>query len=125
MQASGYTGAGTTVCVLDSGVDFARAAFGSCSAPGIPAGCKLVAAVDMAANDGMLHDPALGRQVPTWPRPYWVSHRTHSSNNILTASNWCITNCATDNIVAIKRSSRSARICRLTRSRAEACASFA
>jgi hypothetical protein len=32
--AGGFTGAGTYVGVLDSGVDYTRAAFGSCSAPG-------------------------------------------------------------------------------------------
>jgi len=39
--AAGYSGAGTTVAVLDTGVDYTRAAFGSCTSPGVPAGCKV------------------------------------------------------------------------------------
>ena len=45
----GATGAGTTVAVLDTGVDFSRAAFGSCSAPG--GACKVAYAQDFAAQD--------------------------------------------------------------------------
>jgi Ca2+-binding RTX toxin-like protein len=51
--AAGHTGAGTAVAVLDSGVDFSRAAFGSCSAPGEP-GCRVVVARDFAPDDGEL-----------------------------------------------------------------------
>jgi hypothetical protein len=57
--AAGNTGAGTAVAVLDSGVDFTRAAFGSCSGPGTP-GCKVVVAQDFAPDDGMRDDPAAG-----------------------------------------------------------------
>jgi subtilisin family serine protease len=56
--AAGHTGAGTAVAVLDSGVDYTRAAFGSCSAPGSP-GCKVVVAQDFAPNDGQLDDAIL------------------------------------------------------------------
>lgn len=40
--AAGDDGAGATVLVIDSGVDYTRAEFGSCTAPGAPAGCKVV-----------------------------------------------------------------------------------
>jgi Ca2+-binding RTX toxin-like protein len=56
---AGHTGAGTAVAVLDTGVDYTRAAFGSCPAPG--AGCKVVVAQDFAPEDGMLDDPAVAR----------------------------------------------------------------
>ena len=56
--AAGHTGAGTAVAVLDSGVDYTRAAFGSCSAPGEP-GCRVVVAQDFATDDGELDDDVL------------------------------------------------------------------
>lgn len=42
---------GTVVAVLDSGVDYTRAEFGVCVAPGAP-GCRIVAALDTAPDDG-------------------------------------------------------------------------
>ena len=57
--AGGFTGAGTAVAVLDSGLDYTRAAFGSCASPGAP-GCKVVVAQDFAPDDGLLDDPAAG-----------------------------------------------------------------
>lgn len=51
-QVMGRTGAGATVAVLDTGVDYTRAEFGACTAPGVPAGCRVVAAVDTATDDG-------------------------------------------------------------------------
>ncbi|MEX2407352.1 MAG: S8 family serine peptidase [Actinomycetota bacterium] len=56
--AAGHTGAGTAVAVLDSGADYTRAAFGSCSAPGGP-GCRVVVAQDFAPDDGQLDDEFL------------------------------------------------------------------
>lgn len=53
--ASGFTGQGTSVAILDSGVDYTRAAFGNCSAPGVPAStCKVIASFDKTNNDGDL-----------------------------------------------------------------------
>lgn len=40
MATAGFTGAGTVV-VIDSGVDYTKADFGSCTSPGVPAGCKV------------------------------------------------------------------------------------
>ena len=39
--AAGYTGVGTYVAVLDTGVDYTRSAFGSCVSPGVPATCRV------------------------------------------------------------------------------------
>ncbi len=47
-------GDGTTVAVLDTGVDYTRAAFGSCSSPGVPAACRVVATFEAAPDDGVL-----------------------------------------------------------------------
>ena len=48
--AAGYTGNGQTVLVIDSGIDYKLSAFGSCTTPGTPAGCRVVAAVDTSGN---------------------------------------------------------------------------
>lgn len=59
VAAAGFTGAGTAVAVLDTGVDYTRSAFGGCSSPGTP-GCRVVVAQDFAPDDGMRDDPAAG-----------------------------------------------------------------
>ena len=60
---AGYTGAGTTVVVLDTGVDYTNAAFG-CTAPGVPAAtCKVVAAFDVAPTDNVLDSTGHGTNV--------------------------------------------------------------
>ncbi len=61
--AAGYTGSGTAVAVLDTGVDYTNAAFGSCSSPGSPAGCKVVYAQDFAPDDGSLDANGHGTNV--------------------------------------------------------------
>jgi uncharacterized repeat protein (TIGR01451 family) len=48
--AAGYSGNGQTVLVIDSGIDYTNPAFGSCTGPGTPAGCRVVAAVDTSGN---------------------------------------------------------------------------
>ncbi|HEY7660548.1 MAG TPA: S8 family serine peptidase [Actinomycetota bacterium] len=58
--ASGFTGDGTAVAVLDTGLDFTRAAFGTCPTPGAP-GCRVIIAQDFAPDDGLLDDPGQGR----------------------------------------------------------------
>lgn len=61
--AADHTGAGTSVAVLDTGVDYTRAAFSSCAVPGSPSGCKVVYAQDFAPNDGSLDDNGHGTNV--------------------------------------------------------------
>jgi hypothetical protein len=58
--AAGHVGTGTAVAVLDTGTDYTRSAFGSCTSPGVPAGCRVVVAQDFAPNDGLLDDPGQG-----------------------------------------------------------------
>lgn len=50
-QTMGRTGSGAAVAVLDTGVDYTRSEFGACTAPGVPAGCRVVAALDTAPED--------------------------------------------------------------------------
>lgn len=61
--ASGYTGAGTQVAVLDTGVDFTRSAFGSCTAPGTPSACKVISSVDTAPTDSANDEDGHGTNV--------------------------------------------------------------
>ena len=56
VATAGHIGSGTTVAVLDSGVDYTRSAFGSCTSPTQPSGCKVVYAQDFATNDNQLDD---------------------------------------------------------------------
>lgn len=39
--SEGYIGTGTTVAVIDNGIDYSNAAFGGCTAPGTPATCRV------------------------------------------------------------------------------------
>ena len=41
VASAGEIGTGTTSVVIDTGVDYTRSAFGSCTAPGTPASCKV------------------------------------------------------------------------------------
>lgn len=113
VQALGYTGAGTTVAVLDTGVDFTRPAFGSCSAPG--GTCKVAYAQDFATQDyqrdsnghgsnvaGIVLGVAPGARIAALD--VFESNGLAYSNAIINAINWTISNRATYNIVAINMS---------------------
>ncbi len=54
VQTRGYSGAGKTVAILDSGLYYTFPVFGSCTAPGTPASCKVVESVDIEVNDNSL-----------------------------------------------------------------------
>jgi hypothetical protein len=58
----GVTGAGSAVVVLDTGLNYTRSEFG-CSAPGVPAGCRVVHAEDIAPQDGQLDTTGHGTNV--------------------------------------------------------------
>ncbi len=61
-QAAGAVGAGRTVAIIDTGIDYRRAAFGSCATPGRN-GCRVAAARDFAAPDGARDDDGHGTNV--------------------------------------------------------------
>jgi hypothetical protein len=52
--ASGFTGEGTAVAILDTGVDYRRDAFGSCTAPGQPASCRVAVFQHIGPDDGRI-----------------------------------------------------------------------
>jgi subtilisin family serine protease len=111
--ATGRQGTGTTVAVLDTGVNYTHPAFG-CTAPGTPAGCRMAVALDVAADDGSLDSGGHGTNVAgivagvapgtrlaaldvfTGPYAY--------TSDIVSGINWAINNKYTYNIVAINLS---------------------
>ncbi|MBL8249908.1 MAG: S8 family serine peptidase [Candidatus Competibacter sp.] len=120
--AQGGVGNGVTVAVLDTGVDYARSAFGSCAAPG--GSCKVAFAQDFAPNDGALDDNGHGTNVAGIVLGVAPGARIAaldvfendlaSSTDIIAAINWAIANQATYNIVAMNLSlggSRAASPC--------------
>jgi subtilisin family serine protease len=64
VAAMGLTGRGTSVAVLDTGVDFTRAEFGACTGPGAPAAtCRVPVAFDTPSDDGSMDDDGHGTNV--------------------------------------------------------------
>ncbi len=59
----GARGRGTSVAVLDTGVDFTDPAFGGCTSPGQPAGCRVGFAAEFALPDGAMDDDGHGTNV--------------------------------------------------------------
>lgn len=58
--AVGKTGSGTVIAVIDTGINYTLPAFGSCTAPGVPAGCKVIASVDLTGNGVTLNTDPYG-----------------------------------------------------------------
>jgi uncharacterized repeat protein (TIGR01451 family) len=112
--ALGQGGAGTTVAVLDTGVDYTHTAFGSCTAPGTPTGCRVTVAIDFATDDGELDDDGHGTNVAGIVAGIAPESKiaaldvfdgsSASSTDIIDAINWTIANRDTYNIVAINLS---------------------
>jgi hypothetical protein len=63
LTQTGYNGSNTTVVVLDTGVNYGLADFGACTAPGVPASCRVKVAQDLAAQDNALDDNGHGTNV--------------------------------------------------------------
>ncbi|MHB1144109.1 MAG: S8 family peptidase [Thiobacillus sp.] len=113
-QIMGRTGSGTAVAVLDTGVDYTRSEFGACTAPGVPAGCRVVVALDTAPEDNARDANGHG----TWvagvatavaPGAGIVAidvfdGNSASSVDIIEGIDWAIGNRARYNIVALNMS---------------------
>ncbi|WP_179998838.1 S8 family serine peptidase [Acinetobacter sp. YH12239] len=53
--AQGYTGAGTTIAILDTGINYRHSDFGNCTAPGVPSStCKVSDTIEIAREDYQL-----------------------------------------------------------------------
>ncbi|MEY4764736.1 MAG: hypothetical protein RI907_1409 [Pseudomonadota bacterium] len=112
---AGFQGEGTTVAVLDSGLDYSRAAFGSCTAPGKPSTCRVVAAQDIAFPDflrdrGSYHGTNVaGIIAAVAPKTKLIGLDVFTGDSAMSADlvkavNWVITNKAKYNIVAMNLS---------------------
>ena len=114
--AAGGLGSGTAVAVLDQRADYTRAAFGPCSAPGAPSGCKVLVAQDAPGlvNDGLGYQDGHGTNVAATvlavaPGSSVISLNVfngESANNtdVIAAINWCVANASRYNIVAMNLS---------------------
>ncbi len=114
-ESSGFTGAGTAVVVLDTGVDYTHADLGGCSAPGVGSGCRVVYADDFATDDGSMDDNGHGTNVSAIvagvaPETDIIGldvFRTDGyaySSDIILAVDWAIRNKETYGIVALNLS---------------------
>ena len=117
--ASGHTGLGTSICVLDTGLDYTRAAFGDCSEgpDGQPSGgdCAVVHVEDFAEEDGVLDDNGHGTNVSgvalgVAPEAGIIGLDVFAADgfgytdDIIAAMEWCIANRAHHGIAALNMS---------------------
>lgn len=108
--ANTINGAGTTVAIFDTGVDYTRAEFGSCTSPGSPAGCRVVFAQDFAPDDGQLDAVGHGTVVSAIVAEVASAADlvvldvfdggSASSSDIIDAVDWVVANAVTYNIVS-------------------------
>lgn len=121
--AGGFTGAGTSVVVVDTGADYTVADLGACSAPGAPATCHILLAYAVTTSGVVTADSvspnspsnAHGTNVAAIvagvaPGTRLVvmnvfgSGGSTSDAQILAAINWAVANAAAHNIKAINLS---------------------
>ncbi|RTL52746.1 MAG: IPTL-CTERM sorting domain-containing protein [Rhodocyclaceae bacterium] len=111
VAAVGERGSGTTVAVIDNGIDYTNAAFGSCTSPGVPATCHVAASLLFGSGTT---DNSHGTNVSAIvlgvaPDSRIAMLNAFSGNgaytsDIVSAINWAIANRSTYNIVAINMS---------------------
>jgi uncharacterized repeat protein (TIGR01451 family) len=108
-----YLGSGTTVAVIDGGIDINNPAFGSCTAVNAPASCHVIASNSFAATPETNHSHGdnvaaivLGVAPGSKIAALNVFDNTGGAlvSDIISAINWAITNRTTFNIVAINMS---------------------
>ena len=111
VAAVGEKGNGTTVAVIDDGIDYTNAAFGSCTAPGVPAGCHVN--VSLLFGTGTT-DTSHGTNVSSIVLGVAPDTRIALLNvfsgtsanvaDVISAINWTIANQAAYNIASINMS---------------------
>lgn len=109
----GKRGGGTSVAVLDTGVDYTHPAFGACTQPGA-AGCRVTYAADTAPSDGVPDEDGHGTNVAAIVLGVAPNTRILAldvfdggyayASAILTAIDWVIENRAARKIVAMNMS---------------------
>lgn len=60
---AGLQGAGVAVAIVDTGVIYTNAAFGPCTAPGVPENCRVAVSIDIAPEDNQLDGQGHGTNV--------------------------------------------------------------
>jgi len=113
VASGGYAGNGTTVAVIDDGIDYANVAFGSCTAPGAPNSCRVVQSLLVGAATGTT-DNSHGTNVSAIvtgvaPGAKVAMLNAFSGNgawtsDVIAGINWAIANRVTYNIVSINMS---------------------
>ncbi len=126
VAAAGRIGNGTTVVVIDTGVDYRHSAFGSCTSPTQPNGCRVVYAQDFGIDDKQLDNDGHGTNVAgivagVAPGTQIAALDVFGpkggfDTDIIAAINWSIQNKAVYNVVAINlslgvRGSKNSSIC--------------
>jgi uncharacterized repeat protein (TIGR01451 family) len=113
--AAGDAGGGATMLIIDTGVDYTRTEFGSCSAPGVPANCKVAyyaniadasTSLDTAGHGTIVSAVGVGEATAAKLAVVNVFGANTSTTDalIIDAINWGIANQATYNIVAVNMS---------------------
>jgi subtilisin family serine protease len=112
--AAGYVGAGTSVAVLDTGLDYSRSDFGNCTAPGVPSTCRVAYAQDFAPSDGARDANGHGTNVAgiiagVAPGAKLIGLDVFNgegawNTDIISAINWSIANRQNYNIAALNLS---------------------
>lgn len=113
VASAGEQGSGTTVAVIDDGINFTHAAFGSCTAPGSPSSCRVVVSQNMVAVPGTNFDhgsnvAAIVLGVAPASKIAMLNvfdaSGSASASDIISAIDWSIANQASYNIVAVNMS---------------------
>ncbi len=118
--SAGTEGAGTTVAVLDTGVNYTLSDFGSCTGPGAPSTCKVAACIDVtpypnpplnSCPDTIGHGTNVSAiVVGVAPDSRVAAVKVFDSNGsatdaqVIAGINWAIANKSACNIVAINMS---------------------
>ncbi len=114
-EDAGFTGIGTAVAVLDTGLDYRHVDFGACTAVGTPRSCRVVANEEIAPDDGALDDHGHGTNVaaivggvaPGTDLIGMDVFRTDGyayTSDIVSAIDWVVQNQDVYNIVALNMS---------------------
>ncbi|MCX7102820.1 MAG: S8 family serine peptidase [Methylobacter sp.] len=111
---TGFNGSNTMVVILDTGVNYTLSDFGSCTAPGVPASCRVKVAQDFAVQDNALDADGHGTNVSgvvasiargTQLAVFDVFDGLGASDSvILQGFNWALANQLTYNIASISMS---------------------
>jgi uncharacterized repeat protein (TIGR01451 family) len=111
VSSVGVKGLGTTVAVIDNGIDFTNAVFGSCTAPGVPVGCHVSVSLNFGTGTtNNLHGTNVSAIVLGVAPDSQIAMLNAFSGtsaftaDIISAINWAISNKSIYNIVAINMS---------------------